>query len=96
MVRPSESSGVRILPAPRYSGTASRASGSSPEFLAPDPKYRVRASSTITGWVNRNTTMRSAMAVRPRVKAKPRTLPTATKYSTTAASRFTALEARTV
>ena len=90
------SSGVRIRPAPRYRGTAPRRFGSSPENLWPSPKNLVRASTCRVGWVNMKTTMRSAMAVRPRVKAKPRTLPTATKYSTRAASRLTALEARTV
>src|SRR6266576_1397093 len=49
-----------------------------PEELRPgDPKNFVLASSVITGLVKVNTTSTSMMVVRPRVKAKPRTLPIA-------------------
>ena len=85
--------GSRKRPAPWYRDGPPNSDGSSPDIGCPSPTKRVWANSTMSGWVNMNTTIRSAIAVRPRVNAKPRTLPTATKYSTTAASRFTALDA---
>src|SRR3546814_11125311 len=49
-----------------------------------------------SGHVKRNTTITVRMGVRPKVKAKPRTCPTASPYRTAAAMKLTALPERIV
>ena len=56
-----------------------------PESGCPDPKNFVRASSCITGWVNRMKIRTSITVVSPSVNAKPFTVASARMYSTTAA-----------
>ncbi len=56
----------------------------------------MRASSVISGLVNRKITTTSSSVVRPRVKAKPCTLPTDTRYSTAAHRKDTKSETRMV
>ncbi len=66
-------------PAPRQRTSTPSSFSESPEKRRPAAKNFLRASSCMSGWVKRNTRMTSMMAVRPRVKAKPRTFPTATR-----------------
>jgi hypothetical protein len=50
-----------------------------PDKLCPEEKKFNLAMSVTTGFVNANTTSKSTNVVRPNVKAKPRTPPTAKK-----------------
>ena len=71
-------------------------SGDSPVHGLPEVNHDVRMSSDTSGRVNMNATTTSTRVVRPRVNAKPRTLPTERKYRTTAASSETKSAARIV
>ena len=63
-----------------------------PESGCPEPKNLVRASSCITGWVNRMKMRMSIAVVSPRVKANPFTVASARTYRTTAARMLIDLE----
>src|SRR5262249_4499607 len=62
---------------PRQGARAPSREGSRPDSGCPPPKNLVRASSVIIGGVKVNPTTTSMIVVRPRVNAKPRTLPIA-------------------
>src|SRR5579875_1947032 len=72
--------GSRVMP---------RCAGSRPENRWPLPKKSVRLSNVTSGLVKAKTMKRSTMVERPRVKANPRTSPTASQYKMMAAIKET-------